>query len=102
MTLDVQFMTMAAMTLSGIYLGIAQETFRRFKPHWKPNRFLLYFMEIAFWLFQVALIFYVLFLVNAGELRLYVFLALFLGISMYQVLVASVYKRLLEMIVRIM
>lgn len=100
MTLDVQFMTMVTMILCGIYLGIAQETFRRFQPNWKSNRFLLYFMEIAFWLSQVTLIFYVLYLVNAGELRVYVLLALFLGVSAYQVLVAPVYKHVLEIGIR--
>lgn len=100
MTLDVQFMTMITMIICGIYLGIVHETFRRFQPLWKSNRFLLYFMEIAFWLSQVTIIFYVLFLVNAGELRVYVFLALLLGVSAYKVLVASVYKRVLEMIIR--
>src|SRR5699024_2545129 len=101
MTLDVQFMTMIAMALCGIYLGIAQETFRRFTPHWKSNRFLAYFMEITFWLSQVMIIFYILFRVNSGELRMYVFLALLLGVSAYQVFVAAIYKRVLEMIIRI-
>lgn len=98
--LDVQFLTMVTMILCGIYLGIVQETFRRFQPHWSSNRFLLYVMEIGFWLSQVILIFYALFLVNAGELRFYVFLALFLGFAAYQALVAPIYKRVLEIIIR--
>ncbi|MGY0694535.1 spore cortex biosynthesis protein YabQ [Virgibacillus sp. FSP13] len=101
MTLNVQFMTMIVMIISGFYLGIIQETFRRFKPHWKDNKFFVYFMEVAFWLSQVLLVFYVLFLVNAGELRFYVFLALFLGFSIYQALAAPLYKWLLEHLIRI-
>ncbi|MEN1966451.1 spore cortex biosynthesis protein YabQ [Lentibacillus sp. N15] len=101
MTLDVQFLTMVVMAISGVYLGAALETFHRFQPSWKSNRFLLYFMEIAFWLSQVLLLFYVLFRVNSGELRVYVFLALFLGFSAYKALIAPLYKRLLEIIIRI-
>ncbi|GGB51192.1 hypothetical protein GCM10011409_30950 [Lentibacillus populi] len=101
MTLDVQFMTMIVMVISGFYLGIIQETFRRFQPHWKENRFLRYFMEITFWLSQVLLLFYVLFRVNAGELRFYVFLALLLGFAAYQALAAHAYKRLLEYVIRV-
>lgn len=101
MTLNVQFITMLAMVLCGFYLGLILETFRRFQPHWKDNRLLKYVMEISFWMSQVLLLFYVLFRVNAGELRFYVFLALFLGFAAYQALAAPMYKRLLEFAIRI-
>ncbi|MGJ9460220.1 spore cortex biosynthesis protein YabQ [Oceanobacillus sp. CF4.6] len=101
MTLSVQFLTLIAMVSSGFYLGIIQETFRRFTPYWKNSTFLTYFLEISFWLTQTGIIFYVLFRVNAGELRLYVFLACFLGFSMYQVFAKSVYKIVLEWIIQI-
>ncbi|WP_337020346.1 spore cortex biosynthesis protein YabQ [Oceanobacillus massiliensis] len=101
MTLGIQFLTMIAMVLSGIYLGIVQETFRRFTRYWKKRILLTYFLECCFWLTQTAIIYYVLFRVNAGEVRLYVLLACFLGFSVYQVLVRSVYKKLLERLIRI-
>lgn len=100
MTLTVQFMTIFAMVLSGFYLGIIQETFRRFTVYWRKRIFLTYFLEISFWLTQTVIIFYVLFRVNAGEIRLYVFLACLLGFSVYQVFAKSVYKKLLEIIIR--
>jgi len=95
-------MTMLAMILSGFYLGIIQETYRRLTVYWRKRVFLTYFLEISFWLTQTAIIFYVLYRVNAGELRLYVFLACLLGFSVYQVFAKSIYKRLLESIIRIM
>ncbi|GAA0609113.1 spore cortex biosynthesis protein YabQ [Virgibacillus siamensis] len=101
MTLHVQFVTMMAMVLGGLYLGIIQETFRRFSIHWRKRRVLAYFMEISFWLTQTLLLYYLLFRVNSGELRLYVFAAILLGFSVYQVLVANAYKWLLEHIIRI-
>src|SRR5690606_28472217 len=61
---------------------------------------LTYFMEICFWLTQTIILFYVLFKVNSGEIRFYVFIACLLGFSMYQVLAAKIYKRLLEVIIR--
>lgn len=90
------------MVLGGLYLGIIQETFRRFSIHWKRRRFLAYFMEISFWLTQTMLLYYLLFRVNSGELRFYVFVAVLLGFSVYQVLVANAYQWLLEHIIRIM
>src|SRR5699024_4293439 len=100
MTLHVQLLTMIFMVLSGLYLGMALETFRRFSPLWRKNKFLVYFLEICFWLVQTLIIFYVLYRVNAGELRLYIFVACLLGFATYQALIASLYKRLLEQVVK--
>ncbi|MFS0673871.1 spore cortex biosynthesis protein YabQ [Ornithinibacillus sp. 179-J 7C1 HS] len=96
MTLSVQFLTMVSMIGGGLYLGMALETFRRFQKHWKENLFLVYFMEVSFWLTQVFILYFVLFQVNAGELRFYVFAACLLGFAAYQVFAANLYKRLLE------
>lgn len=53
-------------------------------------------MEIIFWFSQTLLLFYLLYRVNAGELRFYVFVACLLGFSTYQALAATAYKKLLE------
>jgi len=96
MTLQVQFLTMIYMVFGGIYLGIALETFRRFSPIWRNNKFLVYCLEVCFWLIQTIVLFYILYRVNNGELRVYVFIACFLGFSIYQVLFVTLYKQLLE------
>lgn len=100
MTLDMQFLTMLVMTLGGFYLGMARDTFRRFSLYWRGKLLTTYFMEICFWLTQTFILFYILFLVNGGELRVYIFLACLLGVSMYQVLVAAFYKNVLEGMIR--
>lgn len=84
------------MILGGFYLGIALDTFRRFSPYWKEKRILTYLMEICFWLTQTFILFYVLFKVNFGELRVYVFAACLLGFAIYQVIASTLYKKLLE------
>lgn len=101
MTLDVQFITMISMVAGGFYLGVALDTFRRLSIYWKQRLFLIYFMEISFWLTQTLLLYYVLFLVNSGELRFYVLLAVVLGFSMYRALAANTFKRLLEHVIQI-
>ncbi|RLL41675.1 spore cortex biosynthesis protein YabQ [Oceanobacillus piezotolerans] len=100
MTLSVQFLTMFAMVSSGFYLGLILETYRRLSIYWKKHVILTYTMEILFWLSQTLIVFYVLFRVNAGEIRFYVIIACLLGFSMYQALAAALYKRLLEQIIR--
>src|SRR5690625_7680140 len=101
MTLDTQFLTMIFMVLGGLYLGIAKDTFRRFSPYWKNKRFINYAMEICFWLTQTYLLFYVLFRINGGELRFYVFLACLLGYDMYKALASALYKKKMESIIRV-
>jgi len=99
MTLSTQFITMLAMTSGGFYLGVVLDTFRRFASSWKNRIIFSYVMETSFWLTQVIILFYVLFRVNGGELRLYIFLACLLGFTIYQVLAARLYKKLLETII---
>jgi spore cortex biosynthesis protein YabQ len=93
---------MAVMTGCGIYLGAALDTFRRLSVHWKGKVFAGYFLEVSFWLLQALLIFYCLFLVNSGEIRLYIFLACFLGFSFYQALLKKGYLRILEGILSVL
>lgn len=96
MTLHTQFLTMVSMIVGGIYLGMARDTFRRLSSYWNHRPLLTYFLEISFWVTQTFLLFYVLYRVNAGELRFYIFLACLLGFSMYQVIVATIYQKALE------
>lgn len=99
MSLNVQFLTMIAMVLGGFMLGVAHETFRRFSPYWKKRLVLTYVLELSFWLSHTFLLFYLLYRVNGGELRLYVFIACLLGYSIYQVTAVNLYKRFLERLI---
>ncbi|MBM7601288.1 spore cortex biosynthesis protein YabQ [Virgibacillus halotolerans] len=99
MTLSVQFITMITMVLCGFYLGIIKDTYYRFRPYWKERLILTYLLEICFWLTQTVLLFYVLFRVNGGELRFYIFVACLLGFSIYQALARSIYIKVLERVI---
>ncbi|MCA0170812.1 spore cortex biosynthesis protein YabQ [Bacillus sp. RAR_GA_16] len=99
MTLSVQFYTMVAMVAMGVWLGIAMDTYSRFlHPNRKKNVW-LYANDVIFWLLQGLLIFYVLYLVNEGAIRFYVFLAILCGYSAYRALFQPLYRRLLERII---
>lgn len=89
------------MMAGGFYLGIAHDTFRRISSYWRQRNLLRYFFEISFWMTQTLLLFYILYRVNAGELRVYIFIACLLGFSMYQAIFSTLYKKVLEMIIRI-
>ncbi|HEY4600543.1 MAG TPA: spore cortex biosynthesis protein YabQ [Cerasibacillus sp.] len=101
MTLHMQFTTMLTMIAGGIYLGMVRDTYLYFARHWVNQSWLNYVMEILFWLSQTLILYTLLFLVNFGELRLYIFLACLLGFATYQALIASFYKRVLAKIIRL-
>src|SRR5699024_11638556 len=58
-------------------------------------------LELGFCFIQTAVLFYILFKVNEGELRIYVFLACLSGDSMYVVIFQKGYQKVLEGSIRL-
>jgi spore cortex biosynthesis protein YabQ len=90
-----------AMIAMGSVFGAMLDTYQRFLKRGSRKRWIVFFNDVLFWFIQAILIFYVLFLVNSGELRFYLFLALLLGFSAYQALFKQGYVRLLEWAIRL-
>lgn len=101
MTLHTQFMTMGAMVVGGMYVGFANETFRRFVPLWKRSNFLTYSLEILFWLVQTAVLYYFLYTINYGELRFYLLFALIFGFMLYLALFQTIYVKVLNFFINV-
>ncbi|OLP63252.1 Spore protein YabQ [Bacillus pumilus] len=102
MTLTVQFYTMLSMAAMGIWLGASLDTYKLFVDRKKTAKWLLIIHDLLFWVVQGLLFFYVLLLTNEGEFRLYIFLAVALGFSMYQALMKQLYIKVLRIIMTIM
>jgi spore cortex biosynthesis protein YabQ len=100
MTLSTQFLTMLSMIMMGSLFGVMFDTYQRFLN--RPNRksWIVFFNDLLFWVIQALIIFYILFLVNNGELRFYIFVALLCGFAAYQSLFKGIYLRLLEVIIK--
>jgi spore cortex biosynthesis protein YabQ len=99
MTLSVQFYTLLAMIGMGSYFGAALDTYNRFLKRSKRKSWIVFINDFLFWIIQGLLIFYVLFLVNEGELRFYLFLALLCGFSAYQALFKRFFNKVLEAVI---
>src|SRR6478735_5710776 len=99
MTLNTQFMTMLAMIGMGIFFGAGLDTYNRFLKRSKRKSWLVFINDVLFWIFQGLFIFFVLFRVNQGELRIYIFIALLCGFAAYQSLFKVIYSRWLEMLI---
>ena len=101
MTLTTQFYTMLAMIGMGSLFGAAFDTYNRLFKRSQKKVWIVFIYDILFWLFQGLLIFYVLYLVNNGEIRVYIFLALLCGFAFYQSLLQSVYNQVLEFCIQV-
>ena len=101
MTLSTQFLTMIAMIGMGSLFGASLDTHNRFLKRSKRKTWIVFINDVLFWLFQGLSTFYVLFSVNMGELRFYIFLALLCGFAAYQSLFKSIYLKGLELAISI-
>ncbi|MGN8648238.1 spore cortex biosynthesis protein YabQ [Gracilibacillus sp. HCP3S3_G5_1] len=101
MTLSTQFITIITMMLSGVYLGASYHTFKRMERLWTSSIIWKYVLELLFWLVQAIILYFVLFLVNEGILRLYIFVAVLCGYAMFKSLFEQAFNRMVDLIIRI-
>jgi len=87
---------MLAMIGMGSLFGASLDTHNRFLKRSKRKSWIVFINDIMFWLFQGLSVFYVLFSVNMGELRFYIFIALLCGFAAYQSLFKKIYLKILE------
>ncbi|AIM16618.1 spore cortex biosynthesis protein YabQ [Neobacillus sedimentimangrovi] len=100
MTLSTQFLTMLSMVGIGSLFGALFDTYQRFLKRPKRKAWIVFLNDLLFWVIQALIIFYALFLVNNGEIRFYIFLALLCGFAAYQSLFKNFYLRFLEFLIR--
>jgi spore cortex biosynthesis protein YabQ len=99
MTLSAQFLTMLSMIGMGALFGTMLDTYQRFLQRSKRKHWLVFLNDLLFWTIQALLIFYTLFLINKGEIRFYIFIALLCGFAAYQSLFKGLYLRILELMI---
>ncbi|WP_309122871.1 spore cortex biosynthesis protein YabQ [Paenibacillus sp.] len=96
MTLSAQFLTMAAMMLSGAALGLLFDGYRVLSGELRFPRWIIPPLDILYWAVGTVAVFRVLFLSNGGEVRIYVFLALMIGVSFYFALLSDVFVNVIR------
>jgi len=84
-------------TLNGIVIGLLFDFFRILRRSFKTTDIITYIEDILFWIIAGLILLYSIFVFNNGEIRLFIFLGIFIGISIYilifsnHVIKASVY-----------
>ncbi|MFS0725056.1 spore cortex biosynthesis protein YabQ [Paenibacillus sp. 1P07SE] len=83
MSLNIQFLTLAMMLLSGLGMGAAFDGYRVVSNRLRLGRLWIPVLDLLYWLAATLIVFRVLAASNEGELRMYVFVGLLLGIGCY-------------------
>lgn len=84
--------------INGILVGILFDFFRILRKSFKTGDFITYIEDIIFWILTGILTLYFIFNYNDGEIRLYVFLGIILGILVYML---SISKYIIKFSVKI-
>ncbi len=75
--------------INGIVIGLLFDFFRILRKSFKTNDFITYIEDILFWILAGIILLYSIFIFNNGEIRLFMFLAVLLGIIIYILSISS-------------
>lgn len=101
MSLNVQFVTMGYMFLSGVALGVLYDVYRVVAGLLRISRWIIPLLDLIYWVAATLLVFRVLYYSNQGQVRAFVFLALLIGISFYFALLSRWVILLLHWLIRV-
>ncbi|RXZ79286.1 spore cortex biosynthesis protein YabQ [Paenibacillaceae bacterium] len=83
MNLEVQFWTLLTMLFTGFCMGAAFDVYRVVSSRLQIGRLWIPVLDLLYWLAATIVVFHVLSNSNEGEVRLYVFIGLLIGIAFY-------------------
>ena len=79
---------------NGIFIGILFDFFRVLRKSFKTRDFVTYVEDFLFWILTGISILYLIFVFNHGEIRLFMFLAIGIGIIFYMLLFSSYFIKI--------
>ena len=78
--------------INGFIIGLLFDFFRILRKAIKTSDFITYIEDALFWILTGLLILYSIFTYNNGEIRLFMFLAIVLGILLYVIILSKFVK----------
>ena len=79
---------------NGIIIGILFDIFRVLRKTFKTNDIVTYLEDILFWILTGIIVLYSIFTFNNGEIRLFMFIAIFIGAVIYLFLFSSYFIKI--------
>jgi len=99
-TLDMQWLTMAVMLLSGLGMGTVFDGYRVVTNELKLPRWWLPVLDVVYWMAAALIVFRVLYASNNGEVRAYVFIGLAIGMVIYYFLFSRIVIHVTKWMIR--
>ena len=84
-----QFFLFLIFIVNGILIGILFDFFRILRKSFKTNDFFTYLEDIIFWIITGIILLYSIFTFNNGEIRLFMFIGVLVGIILYILSISS-------------
>ena len=75
--------------INGLLIGLLFDFFRILRKAIKTSDFITYIEDVLFWIFTGLIILYSIFTYNNGEIRLFMFIAILVGIIIYMALISK-------------
>ena len=75
--------------INGMLIGLLFDFFRILRKAIKTNDFVTYIEDILFWILTGGILLFSIFTFNNGEIRLFLFLGIFVGILLYMITLSS-------------
>ncbi|MBO8164884.1 MAG: spore cortex biosynthesis protein YabQ [Brevibacillus sp.] len=100
MSIAVQLQTIALMSACGALMGMGFDTYQLFRRRWRIPAWLIFVLDVSFWVTSVLLVFAVLQRVNDGVVRWPIFLGIIAGAWLYFVLGSKSYTQFLLSVIK--
>lgn len=89
-------------SLTGVIIGILFDFFRILRRTIKTSNFITYIEDVVFWILTGFLILYNIWYFNNGEIRIYMFLGIILGVLIYMLTLSSILIKIFSNLFRIL
>lgn len=83
MTIHNQLLNLFIFIVTGMAIGVLFDVFRIIRKSFKTPDFVTYIEDIIFWILAGFILLFTIFTFNNGEIRVYIFIGLLLGLIIY-------------------
>lgn len=93
-------------TLTGVIIGVLFDIFRILRRTIKTSNIITYIEDVLFWILTGLLILYNIWYFNNGEIRIFMFLGIIIGVLIYMSTISSIlikiFTKLLQTVIKVL
>lgn len=93
-------------SLTGVAIGVLFDIFRILRKSIKTPNIIIYIEDILFWILAGLLILYNIWYFNDGEIRVYIFLGIIIGLLLYMStlsnIIIKIFSKILQTIIKVL